>query len=259
MTSENRCFDIHALPGFLGTARDWDGSPFEKIEAIDMCSAAWVDHLGWIESKEGPIPTWARHFNKYVSEKRGPSPSFLLGYSLGARFAIHALLENPQLWAGAILVSTHPGIKDAEARYQRLQRDEEWAKRFEIEPWKKVMSEWDDQEVFVNDTFSFTRREMDYDRKKLSRLLQRGSLGLQKDLREAVAALSIPLLWINGESDMRFRQLTVGMTLQHPLSRFEVIKQGGHRVPWENPDDFWEATERFIDDVLQESICKYSL
>jgi len=257
MMQDKQPYYIYALPGFLGTAKDWDGSPFVNIEGVDICSSKWVDRLGWVESKEGPIGTWARSFNQFVAEnRRTETPLLLFGYSMGARFAMHALIDNPQLWSGAALVSGHPGIKDPEARYQKLQRDTEWAKQFEVGSWTKVMDSWNNQDVFANDSFIFSRKESDYEKNKLSRLLQRGSLGLQKDLRAALMSLPMPILWACGELDSRSRQLLPGLSFQHALSRVELIKQAGHRAPWENPKDFWSKVENFVDALLQESLIK---
>jgi 2-succinyl-6-hydroxy-2,4-cyclohexadiene-1-carboxylate synthase len=59
---------------------------------------------------------------------------------MGGRLAMHALLESPELWSAAILVSANPGLPAADhpGRAQRMASDESWARRFESDPWEQV-------------------------------------------------------------------------------------------------------------------------
>ena len=72
----------------------------------------------------------------------------LLGYSLGGRLALHALLHAPELWAGALVVGADTGLADPKEREARVRWDAAWAERFLNEPWEDVLRDWDAQAVF---------------------------------------------------------------------------------------------------------------
>ncbi|MEO0375535.1 MAG: hypothetical protein AAF329_13095 [Cyanobacteria bacterium P01_A01_bin.17] len=58
---------------------------------------------------------WAELFCERVVTE-GASRNVVLGYSLGGRLALHAVLHNPELWEGAIATSTSPGLSSLEDR-----------------------------------------------------------------------------------------------------------------------------------------------
>lgn len=118
-----------ALPGFLGRENDWD---FLKLPLTPVSITAKSSFL-----------TWAQEFNQQVSG----SDNILIGYSMGARLALHALLDQPKKWQAAILLSCHPGLKEPQ---DRLEQDKKWARRFETEPWESLMAEWNAQIVLAS-------------------------------------------------------------------------------------------------------------
>ncbi|MEL7506912.1 MAG: hypothetical protein AAFN42_06230, partial [Cyanobacteria bacterium J06554_1] len=64
-----------------------------------------------------------------------------MGYSLGGRLGLHGLIQQPDLWAGAIIVSADPGIADAKNKKLCLRRERIWANRFLTEPWDDLLAE----------------------------------------------------------------------------------------------------------------------
>jgi len=72
--------------------------------------------------------------------------------------------------------------------------------------------------------------ETDFDREKLYRAMVNWSLGHQEDLRSKIAKLNVPILWIVGEFDKKFRKLAESVTLSNAKSKFWIAPQVGHRV-----------------------------
>ena len=62
-----------------------------------------------------------------LAQAGGTEPFDLLGYSLGARFALHAALVAPERIDRLILISATAGIEDADQRAARRSRDEDLA------------------------------------------------------------------------------------------------------------------------------------
>ncbi|HEV8433755.1 MAG TPA: alpha/beta fold hydrolase, partial [Thermoanaerobaculia bacterium] len=63
----------------------------------------------------------------------------LVGYSMGGRLALQALVANAA-FDRAVIISA--GLNLEEGREERRARDEAWAKRFESDAWDEVMRDW---------------------------------------------------------------------------------------------------------------------
>src|SRR5260370_38636018 len=108
------------LHGFLGRGADWD---FLRDAGFDIRAPSLFG-------------------GDSIDAVRPEPDDILLGYSMGARLALHLMRTRPV--AKAILVSA--GIAPAEPGRQEL--DETWARRFESGPWASVVDACDSQSVF---------------------------------------------------------------------------------------------------------------
>lgn len=230
-------FSIWALPGFLGLPADWDFLEWGNLRGVGLDSLPWTS-----------LSDWPERFHQWLDAQKGDK-EILMGYSMGGRLALHSLMHAPQRWKGAVLISTHPGLIDIEARLERQREDDEWARRFEQEEWTSLMHDWNRRAVFAEDRFRFNRREQDYDRHWLAHLMREGSLAKQQDFRLRIAALPIPLLWITGAADQHYCKLAESLTFHHPDSCRVKIEQAGHRVPWEQPEQFSEYIFAFLQKI----------
>ena len=97
---------IWCLHGALGSYRDWDflSEDLSDVQPVDL----------WQDFPELELSAWAEAFCSHVQgcDQR----PVLLGYSMGGRLALHALLARPTLWQSAIVVSAHPGLAAVEER-----------------------------------------------------------------------------------------------------------------------------------------------
>ena len=243
-TNEND-WTLFALPGFLGIPQDWNFlfPQHPSIKSLDIFSSFSIEGL-W---------EWAECFNAWVQQKSSNSPRALIGYSLGGRLALHAVLQNPNLWHGAIIISAHPGLKNPTEKEERLALDHHWAQRFEKEPWEPLMRDWNARTVFEKDPFIFKRQEKDYSRNSLACALRKWSLGIQDNLLLELQHLNMPLLWLTGADDSHYSSLANQIVLKHPFSNVLNIPKAGHRVPWQQPEIFHEQLNQF----LKGTLCKH--
>jgi len=223
--------DIHLLHGFLGRAHDWDGLFSERAVAEDLYR--FID----------PFEEWADKYNASLPKE---GRKVLLGYSMGGRLGLHALLQQPDLWNAAIFISTHPGLSSPAERKQRVIADEAWAKRFEKEEWEPLMQAWNSQPVFQDDGVIFDRREEHFCRHALAQSMRVWSLGSQEALGAKIAQLEIPILWMAGKEDTKFASLAESIFLKHPLSRICIMPNSGHRLPWQRPREFEAILTDFL-------------
>lgn len=168
-----------------------------------------------------------------------------MGYSLGGRLAVHALIDNPSVWQGAIIISSHPGLASKEERAERIAGDQRWAGRFLQEPWGSLLEDWDKQSIF-NSSPRRERTEEEFSRKNLSHALQEWSIAKQADLRGKIEELSVPILWMVGEKDVKYRSLAQEVRLKNPLSCVKVVPNAGHRIPWDCPEIFCSYLNAFL-------------
>lgn len=265
---------IIALHGFLGLPRDWaffDGvfrderRREESIYKLNLYNDASPPAESGVSpsSDESPLRAWARTFCErlHAGEGRATSRSerkpVLLGYSMGGRLALHALLERPEMFAGAIIVGAHPGLAAADMRRQRRLNDERWAERFRTEDWDSLTRAWNEQEVFktaepVESTIDLVRREKDFDRTRLALAMLQWSLAEQDNLRPALADVSVPTLWLHGAFDRRFAEIYRELRLDlvdSVVHTFAEVPRAGHRAPWDNPPEFARLVQEFLNQV----------
>ena len=223
---------LWALPGFLGLKKDWEVFNFSSVRLFDFDDFTFSS-----------LHTLADSLNQLaLQQKTFPT---LMGYSLGARVALHALIQAPQLWKSAILISANPGLTEVQAKKRRLQSDKQWANRFLIESWEKVTEDWNDQPIFLK-TKQLKRVEENYSREKIFHLLTSTSLGVQQDLRAKIKALPMPILWVVGKEDTKYLEFSKSIRFSHPLSKVAVLTKAGHRAPWDQPFKFKKVVHEFL-------------
>lgn len=224
---------IWALHGAFGDAEDWDDlgdslGPGQLV-AVDL----------WADEQDLPLRAWAKAFNCRVAA--ADEHPILLGYSMGARLGLHALISDPVLWTGAILVAPHPGLADQDARCDRREHDRQWAERFDRLSWSDFWREWTSQPVLA------TRpgRPLPLDRRARRRGLELWSLSEQDDLRQRLGRIACPVLWVTGENDDRFTAIASAATPLISGGDQVIVSGAGHRVPWETPEVFAELVQGF--------------
>ena len=192
------------------------------------------------ETLDNSCWSWAKEFCCTVkpADNNQNSQHYLLGYSLGGRLGLHALIEAPELWSGAAIISADPGLSEQQKRKECLRRDRIWANRFRTEPWDDLLTEWDTLPVFCNRPCPTPRLEANFDRQKIARAFEVYSKGRMDDLRSQITNLSVPITYVTGEADHRYQQTGIDLAAQSSNIRHISIQNAGHRVPWEQPTAF---------------------
>lgn len=235
MNSNSGKIHLYALHGFLGNPEDW--RPFPVI-----------DRRVKIEHEDLAFWPWSDRFNAALSPKM-ESKNVLLGYSLGGRLGMHALLSNPDYWDAAIFISAHPGLTNAQERRLRLENDRQWAERFLVDEWDKLMQEWNANPVFGGHSLPFVKEEGAFDRHKLARQLVNWSLGNQEPLVPDLKKLGKPMLILAGLQDTKFCLVADQF---RDFAQVELIPESAHRVPWDQPEEFQNQINQFIKDHLHD-------
>ena len=224
---------IWALHGAVGMAADW--KELSRSLAQDGLTVRSVDLWRYLDCCPMPLWDFAKAFNEEV--RAVDSAPVLLGYSLGGRLALHALLDDQQLWQRAVIVSAHTGLTDGDEKLQRLGRDAEWAAKALTSDWKQFLAEWNSQSVLAGEPLP-GRSQLEVRRQAVARSFMDWSLGQQDDLLPKMSQITCPIDWVVGGRDEKFSNLGEMVTREVPSIDLYEISGAGHRVPWDCPKDF---------------------
>ncbi len=243
---EAGAMEIWCLHGAVGVAADWRGVA-KRLADLAVGTRA-VDLWRFLEPGPMTLPDFARTLNAEPGEEvfRGTG-RLLMGYSMGGRLALHALLENDHPWAAAILISAHPGLGDEAERAARRASDTQWATRAFAGDWGQFTAAWNAQPLLAGEP----PREPDATarlvarRREIAQSFINWSLAEQQPLWDRLPEIEIPVLWIAGENDPKFLELARRATDLMPNAALEVAPHAGHRVPWEAEAWLAETVARF--------------
>lgn len=249
-----------ALHGFFGTPADWQ-SALANLDPAAQCEVLVPDLGVWATRAEiTDFDTFSASFNRSVRRlcEEREQPVVIAGYSLGARLAAHCVLDEPELYESALLISMNPGLDqaDLEARRHRVEFDGSWAERMRREPWENTWRAWNDQPVLRAGTRALRKsidhakhieelgRKIEGRREAWARAMEIWSLGHQADLRtellEWAADDGHRLTLVTGTDDTKFTEMTARW-LESPAAteavRHRLILGAGHRVLTESPED----------------------
>ena len=172
---------------------------------------------------------------------------WLMGYSLGGRLALHALLQKPDMWGGAVIIAAHPGIKTKTERLKQCERDDIWAERFREEPWEELIKEWNQLPIFCNRLNPFELKEKVISRETISQAFNVFSKGRQSYLMPQLKKnKDVPVLYIAGNEDAKYTQIGLELAKQCSGITLSIIEGACHRVPWENTERFVEVVQQFV-------------
>lgn len=234
--------------GNLQTPKVWQPlqAPLTQSFSPDLDVSIVLEDL-WASPSES-LQEWAGLFCQQVQTHPIQS-RFLLGYSLGGRLAFHALLQQPDLWQGAIIVSADPGLDSAD-RKSCLARDQQWSHKFLHEPWDDLLQEWNALPVFCGRKPTYSMLEANISRTQIAEAFQKFSKGHQANLLPHLQQLNLPILYLSGAEDTKYCQIGQRLTQNCPTFTHQIIPNAGHRVPWENPNAFLLAVYQFLEQYL---------
>ena len=228
------CWCLH---GAVGMAADFRG--LAKLLAAGKIGSRAVDLWRFLECQAMPLVEFGQALNAdaggEVSRGRGRA---LLGYSMGGRLALHALLEKNQPWQAAVIVSAHAGLESQAERETRRAADTVWASKALAGNWLEFLAAWNAQPVLGNAGLRDPQASgsLVMRRREIARSFVDWSLGAQEPLWERLHEIRIPVLWVAGENDTKFRALAERAVAEIPRATLAIAPGVGHRVPWAAED-----------------------
>jgi 2-succinyl-6-hydroxy-2,4-cyclohexadiene-1-carboxylate synthase len=186
---------------------------------------------------------WVEQFVAYL-KLQVSEPVWLIGYSMGGRLALHALMKHPELFFGGILLSASPGCRTPNERSQRQLFDQEWSERFRSDPWDDVQKKWSELPVFQGT--SPLKLRQDVDRESLAQSLLRWSQSRHLFSVAELGQLKRPTSWLSGRRDSKYVELHQKLMGEVPNAMVRVCESAGHRLLEDAPMYIVDEVLRFI-------------
>lgn len=225
------CWCLH---GSVGMAADWRG--LAKRLAAEKTGSRAVDLWRFLECQALPLADFGPALNADAGAEvtRGGGRA-LLGYSLGGRLALHALLEPGHPWQAAVIIGANPGLESEAARATRRTADAAWAFKALTGNWQEFLTAWNSQPILATDVPRDAQAagRLVMRRREIARSFVDWSLGSQVPLWDRLPEITLPVLWVVGQNDGKFRALAERAVARLPQATLAIAPNAGHRVPWE--------------------------
>ena len=236
------CWCLH---GAVGAASDWRS--LAGILAKDGISTRSVDLWRFLQCESVPMPDFGKRLNADAEgEVSRGQRRILVGYSMGGRLALHALLEGGP-WEAAVIISANPGVRDSEEAAARRGKDAVWATQALTRSWADFLSEWNSQPVLGGAMRDEREdKKLIQRRREIARSFVDWSVGNQQPLWDKLPEIQIPVLWIAGEEDTKFLAIANEAAQSSDCFEVAIAPGSGHRVPWENEAWLVETIRSFL-------------
>jgi 2-succinyl-6-hydroxy-2,4-cyclohexadiene-1-carboxylate synthase len=175
-------------------------------------------------------------------------PGILVGYSMGARMALHVALQHPETVSQLVLISGTPGLTTQAERAARIQSDNELAHRIEQIGTEAFIDEWLALPIFsgLTDETNQRSQRLHNSPKGLADSLRHAGTGTQESQWEHLHRLTMPVHLVVGGNDTKFVAIAKEMHALLDDSHLSLIPNVGHTVHLENS----AATGRLLDSII---------
>jgi 2-succinyl-6-hydroxy-2,4-cyclohexadiene-1-carboxylate synthase len=230
------------LHGFTQTSRSWDRyidllQPEQSIIRFDAPGHANST------SVSADLPTTAT-----MVAEQGAKADYI-GYSMGARLALHIASLHPESVRRLVLISGSPGLRSPSERSARVQSDEKLALEILEIGVEKFVAKWLSAPMFAGliSTSADIQDRLRNTAEGLASSLRTSGTGSQQSLWDRLSELSMPVLLIVGENDQKFRQINSEMkNLISSQTELVTIQNAGHAVHLEQPKQCVSVIANFL-------------
>lgn len=243
--NEDKQETIVFLHGFTGSTKTWqpviEGWGDVRIVLIDLIGHGETDCPESVDlySMERQLEDLEALFGQLDLEK-----VTLVGYSMGGRTALSYACHFSDRIKGLVLESASPGLQSRAERQERRMRDEGLAERIVAGGIRNFVDKWENISLFDSQKSlpEPVRRAVREERLLqnpigLANSLKGMGTGVQDSYWERLGKLTMPVLLVTGQSDLKFEAIAKKMAELMPDAVHKTI-DAGHAIHVEKPVEF---------------------
>lgn len=178
-----------------------------------------------------------------------------LGYSMGARTALHVAAAFPEAVTRLVLIGGSPGIECVEDRIARRSSDESLAARIERDGVEAFVDYWQSIPLFATQAVlpATVREAVRAGRLRnsatgLANSLRGMGAGAQEPLFDRLAGVMQPTLLLAGDLDAKYVAIGETMAEVLPHATFAPVPGAGHAAQLEQPATAAALVHQFLID-----------
>jgi 2-succinyl-6-hydroxy-2,4-cyclohexadiene-1-carboxylate synthase len=184
--------------------------------------------------------------------------SVLIGYSLGGRLALRAALRSPASFTALVLVGSTAGIEEGPMRAQRVEADEKLASWIEAMPIDDIVSLWERQPLFADQSDSLVEAQRagrrSHDPRSLALLLRTAGQGALDPVWHELRTLELPLLAIAGARDEGYTAAAKRIAATAPNATAAIVEDAGHAAHLQQPQRVAGLISDFLDVITRSAV-----
>lgn len=241
---------ILLLHGFTGSSASWAPVVDRLAERYRVLAPDLIGH-GATEAPQDVsryrIDRAADDLIALLDELGLPTVHWV-GYSMGARLALHAALRHPSRVNTLTLESGSPGLASLAERETRVAADSALADRIERDGIEAFVAHWEALPLFASQVVlsvetraALHTARLRNDPRGLAHSLRGMGTGAQPSNWEALAAFQRPAHLIVGALDAKFVAIAEQMQARLPNARRTIVPDAGHTIHVEQPAAWCEA------------------
>lgn len=237
---------VQALHGFGG-----DGCDFSLVQAHSTLSWCCMDLLGHGRSPKSSFPSDYDVHAQVQQIRAQRKGSILLGYSMGARLALHTVLSTHDTWEALVLISGTAGLQ--KNRAQRKKWDRELAQRLLSSTNDEFWAYWKEVPIIasqkgIDSSFQKhrTERRKNVDRASLAASVLGFGAGVMPSVWERLYEIRVPVLLIVGEEDQKYSEIGHMLYKRLHNASLTVIPSVGHAPHLEAPEQVATAIDDWV-------------
>src|SRR5919109_4021420 len=227
------------IPGFMQRGDAW--RPVAQL-LPERYPSVLLDHRE--HSFEGRL-------REIADAAAGRSRPVLVGYSLGGRLALRAVLRDPSHYAGLIIVSATAGIDEPATRSARAEADERLAAWMEAAPIEHIVDIWERQPLFADQSDALVEQQrpgrLSQDPAALALLLRTAGQGVLEPVWHDLLRLDLPVLAIAGARDDGYVREARRIAETAPQGRAAIVEEAGHAAQLQRPEEVARLVVEFLD------------
>jgi 2-succinyl-6-hydroxy-2,4-cyclohexadiene-1-carboxylate synthase len=174
----------------------------------------------------------------------------LVGYSLGGRLALRAVVRDPARYGGLVTVGATAGIDEPSLRSARAEADDRLAAWMEAAPIEDIVSVWERQPLFADqsDALIEEQREgrLSHDPAGLAMLLRTAGQGVLEPVWHELLTLDLPVLAIAGARDEGYVAAAERIADIAPRGQAAIVEEAGHAPQLQRPEEVADLIAGFL-------------